>query len=248
MRPATVRVLPDAQAVYQAAAEEVVRRAAEAVGARGVFALGLAGGATPRGLYHALATEARRRIFWARVHFFWSDERCVPPDDPGSNYRMARETLFDHVPVDDGAIHRIRGELGPADAAADYDARLADLFGRATPIDGEGLDLAILGVGGDGHTASLFPGQVDADDPRWAVAHQAPPGVEPRDRVTLTLRALNASHRALFLATGAEKREVVARVWEASAGPPPSDGVPPAALVRPPGGSLWLVDREAAGD
>lgn len=253
-----IRVLPDAEAASRAAADEVARQAQEAVRARGRFTLGLAGGRTPRRLYELLA-ERRDRVPWDRVHFFWGDERCVPPDDPRSNYRLARETLLDRLSVGDDAIHRVRGELDPEAAAADYDARLSAFFDRpeATP---PALDLVLLGTGTDGHTASIFPGDSRDDDPRWARPSRAPVGVEPVHRVTLTLRTLNACRRALFLATGPQKAHVVARARDAGpcrpAGPPPptggadaegsrTHGLPPALLVCPPDGVLWLVDRSA---
>lgn len=290
-----IRVLPDAEAAARAAAMEVAARAQRAVEEHGRFDMALAGGHTPRRMYELLAGEPAGdragdpdrdpagQMPWDRVHVFWGDERCVPPDHPQSNCRMARETLLDRVPLDPGAIHRIPGELGPDAAAAAYRTLLEDHFGTATPGAGSagghavtsgiagaaaaaeaagpgtgsdagtgspagtqaagtgGFDLVILGAGADGHTASLFPGQVEPDDPRWARGVRAPEGVEPTDRVTLTLRALNAIGAALFLVTGAEKREVVAAVRRVE------NDQPPAGLVRPPGGALWIVDAAAAG-
>lgn len=252
-----IRVLPDLEAVSRAAARTVAARARTAVGRRGRFVVALAGGHTPRRLYELLGAGYGDAVDWRRVHLFWGDERCVPPDHPGSNYRLARETLLERVPVPDAAVHRIRGELGPDAAGADYHERLTAFFGRAEPpalggssATGPGprnvtFDLAILGLGTDGHTASLFPGRVQADDPRWARGERAPPGVEPPERVTVTLRALGASERALFLVSGADKRTALADVRSAAASR--ADAIPPAARVRPPRGSLWLVDRAAHG-
>lgn len=236
-----IRVLPDAEAVAVAAAEELVARASGAVRETGRFTLALAGGRTPRRLYELLATAYRPDIPWSATHVFWGDERCVPPDDPASNYGLARRTLLDRVPVPPEAVHRVRGELPPVEAAADYHRRLADFFGAGA------LDVVILGVGPDGHTASLFPGQVEPDDPRWARAVRAPEGVEPRDRVTLTLRALNAAGGAIVLATGPEKRAVVASARAAEGAGETGAGALPATRVRPATGALWLVDRGAAG-
>lgn len=147
---------------------------------------------------------------------------------------MARATLLQRVPVPPDAVHRIRGELGPETAADEYDELVAGM---------DRLDLAILGAGADGHTASLFPGQIEPDDRRWARGVRAPPGIEPRDRVTLTLRALNAFSAALFLVTGPEKRTVVAAARDATGA---GDGdPPPAARVRPAEGPVWIVDRAA---
>ena len=256
-----VRVLEDLEAVSRAAAGEVVARAAEAVGARGRFTIALAGGHTPRRLYELLGSEYRGAVRWDRVHVFWGDERCVPPDDARSNVRLARQTLLEHVPVPAEAVHRVRCELDAEAAAAEYDRVLATFFGGAspaaeppapespaTPASAVAFDLALLGLGADGHTASLFPGQVEPDDDRWARAVLAPPDVEPRDRVTLTLRALNASARAVFLVSGGEKRAVFERVRRAlDARGTGAAEAPPAAMVRPVGGVLWLVDRAAAG-
>lgn len=229
-----IRVLRDHETASRAAAEVVAARAAEAVADHGRFTVALAGGGTPRRLYQLLATEYRDRIPWEAVRVLWGDERCVPPDDPRSNYGMARAALLDHVPVDPAAVHRIPGEDG-ADAAADaYDRLLAGI---------DHLDLAILGAGADGHTASLFPGQLQPDDPRRARPVQAPPGVEPRERVTLTLRTLNAFGHALFLVTGPDKRDVV-RTRDAVEHGIESDR-PPAVRIRPATEPLWIVDQAA---
>ena len=269
-----IQVLPDPETVAAAAATAVVERAAAAVRESGRFTLALAGGSTPQRLYELLATAHRAEVPWSRTHLFWGDERCVPPDHPGSNYGRVRATLLDRVSVRPDAVHRVRGELPPERAAADYERRLAAFFERAQPPPGdvgsegghdsrreggsEGgsvavsdlprptLDLVLLGMGEDGHTASLVPGQVEPDDPRWARAVRAPAGVAPRDRVTLTLRALNAADHAIFLVTGRSKRAVMDRVRAAAAGEA-VDALPPAARVRTRTRPLWLVDRHAAG-
>lgn len=232
-----IRVLGDAEAASRAAAGEVVARASDAVAARGAFTVALAGGKTPRRLYEILATEHREAVAWDRVHVLWGDERCVPRNDSRSNYAMARSTLLDRVPVRPEAVHRIRGELGPERAASEYHDLVAGI---------DTLDLALLGAGADGHTASLFPGQLDPGDDRWARGVQAPPGVEPRERVTLTLRALNAFAHVLFLVTGRAKRGVVSALEDARRSGVGPDA-PPAVQVRPGAEPLWIVDTAAAG-
>jgi 6-phosphogluconolactonase len=247
-------------ALEEAAAREVARAISVAVARRGAAHVALAGGATPRGLYARLAEEPwRSAIDWRRVRIFFGDERCVPPDHPDSNHAMAVETLLSRVRVPRGAVHRIRGELEPARAAALYERTLRRVLGGATPR----FDLALLGMGADGHTASLFPGSPALDErARLAVAAVSPN--PPRDRVTLTLRALNAAREVVFLVAGAKKAEAVARVMEESgigrsgAGgrgarggrrgrAALAPGVLPASRVRPSRGRLlWLLDSAAA--
>lgn len=230
-----IRVYPDPEAASHAAARSVVQRAGEAIEDHGSFGLALAGGSTPRRLYELMATEYRAEIPWQRVHIYWGDERCVAPDDDRSNYGMARTVLLDHVLVPATHVHRIKGELGPERAAADYERILA----------GTGsLDLVLLGVGADGHTASLFPGQLHPTDPRKVRGVRAPAGVEPRDRVSLTLRGLEAFTTALFLVTDREKRDIVEMVMRSAA---PSVEIP-ATCVSPARETIWIVDRAAAGE
>jgi 6-phosphogluconolactonase len=209
------------------AAEEAGARLATVAGAGGHIAL--AGGSTPRRAYE-LAAE--RRPDWSQAEVWWSDERCVPPDDERSNYRMAREALLDQLVVPPRAAHRIRGELEPDEAAAELDREYA----------GRELDLVVLGLGPDGHTASLFPGSPALDErERWAVA--APPGLEPLvPRVTMTLPALARSRVIIFLAEGREKAEAAARAF---VGDP--DPATPASLVRSAQGeTLAILDAAAA--
>jgi len=230
---------------------------AEAVAARGRCTLALAGGHTPRRLYEILGTEYRDSLPWSRVEFFWGDERCVPPDDERSNYHLARATLLEQIAVHDRAVHRIAGELGAEQAAAAYDAELARAFGRTEPPvraepSAATFDIVVLGIGRDGHTASLFPGHVHSDAARWSIPASAPAGVEPAERVTLTLRALRSARRVLFLVTGQDKREMLARVLAAREQLPPAPGAeqlrasPPAALVRGVQATGWFVDRAAS--
>ena len=148
----------DVEALGRAAAEAFAAKAREAACARGIFSALLAGGDTPRRMYELLAGEPlRSRVPWGAVHLFWGDERCVPPDSPHSNYGMARRALLDHVPLDPGRIHPVRWDLSPEEAAAAYEEELKDFFRGAPPR----FDLALLGLGSDGHTASLLPGSPD---------------------------------------------------------------------------------------
>lgn len=236
----TVTVLDDAEALADAAASVVVCAAAEAVDAHGRFTIALAGGQTPVLTYAKLAAPPHRdRVDWAHVRVFFGDERVVPPDHPESNYRMAHETLLSKVPIPPTQIWRIRGEMeDPEAAAAEYAKALAEAFGTRR---GElpRVDLVLLGLGVDGHTASLFPGSpVLREVFRTVAAVHAGAAAIPQ-RLTLTLPVLNAAARVAFLVAGTEKAKVLKRVL----GEPPTL---PAALVRPEHGRLvWLVDRAA---
>jgi 6-phosphogluconolactonase len=237
-----VRVLDGLPALARAAAEEWRARAGAAVAASGRFAVALSGGSTPRALYALLASaEApfRDALPWDRTHVFFADERAVPPHHPHSNYGMARDALLAHVPLPPGSVHRMRGEDDPALAARAYEEELRALLGPAPR-----LDLVLLGLGADGHTASLFPGSpLLAERSRLVAAAEA--GLEPLvRRVTLTLPVLEGAGRVLFLVAGARKAAALARVLRGGEGADP----PPAARVRPAAGALWLVDRAAARD
>ncbi len=234
----------DAAALAEAAADLFARLAAEAIAARGRFNVALSGGSTPRVLHARLsAPDAKRaaRLDWTRVHVFWGDERCVPPDHPDSNYRMARETLLDRVPLPAANVHRIHGELPPERAAAEYERALRAYFGDGSLPR---FDLILLGLGEDGHTASLFPGSAALGEAaRWAVAvpHSDPPP-PPLPRVSLTLPVLNAAAQVVFLVSGAGKAQRLAQVLRR-----PGESLP-AGRVHPTGGLLWLVDAAAAQD
>ncbi len=246
MSPAAVlRRVDDAEAVARAAAEEIVDASSRAIEKRGRFTVALAGGSTPRRTYELLADPGapfRERLRWDRSHVFFSDERHVPPDHPDSNYRMAREALLERVAV--ASVHRMRGEEPQAAAAAaSYEAELRRFFGLAAANDPPPrLDLVLLGLGPDGHTASLFPGSSALDERRrWAVA----PFVERlgTDRITLTLPVLDRAREVLFLVSGAGKADALAQVFTPAPGSAPN----PAARVRPERGALvWIVDRAAA--
>jgi 6-phosphogluconolactonase len=233
-----VQVHDDLGALSRAAAIRLVAAAAAGVAQRGRFTVALSGGRTPRPLYELLAAEYRDRVPWAAVHVFFADERCVPADDPASNYGMVRAALLAHVPVAPAHVRRIAGERAPAEAASAYDARLREEFG----VGGRpAFDVALLGVGADGHTASLFPGDPAlAERDRLAVAVEGPPQLAPRERVSLTLPVLNRAREVLLLVAGADKHAVVEQILA-------GDIELPAARVRGSERTTWLLDRQAAG-
>jgi len=204
------------------------------------FAVCLSGGSTPRRLYERLADPAvASRFPWIRAHWFWGDERFVPHDHPDSNYRMAREAFLSRVPIPDDNIHAVPTEgLSPEQAAAAYETTLKRFYGAEIIVPDRPLfDVTLLGIGEEGHTASLFPGQPALQETRrWAVAVI---GAKSEPRITLTYPALDSSRDVAFLATGEGKRDVVVR---AQAG----DRTLPAAMVRPVGRLHWFTDRAAA--
>ncbi|MBC7814247.1 MAG: 6-phosphogluconolactonase, partial [Burkholderiales bacterium] len=207
---AEIRVFAGGLTMMRAAAEYVVSVAEAAMSTRGHFSIALSGGATPKALYELLATdEFTRYIDWSFVRVFWGDERCVAPDHYDSNYRMAKDTLLEYVRIPVGNIYRIRGEYDPQTAADEYEKSLRSYFLRGTrPLSERQprFDLVLLGIGEDGHTASLFPGtEALNEEVRWVSANY----VEQLDtwRVTLTPSALNAAANVLFLVTGAKKAE-----------------------------------------
>lgn len=234
-----IQIFPDAEALMRGAAEMFVERARRAVPVCGRFSVALAGGNTPQRTYELLAGEPYRSgIDWSRVHVFWGDERCVPPVDARSNYRVTRTALLDHVPIPAGNVHRIRGELHPADGARDYETVLAEHFGTE-PAQ---FDLVFLGLGTDGHTASLFPGAPVLREwtRRAAEVYVAELNMW---RVTLTATVLNAAAVVAFLVSGADKADVLREVIF---GPREPDRLP-AQLVQPTASETrWLVDRAAA--
>lgn len=237
-----IRKLTTPQELFAAAAEEVVRAAEEAVAARGRFTIALSGGSTPRSLFNLLATNARTTLPWDRMFFFWGDERHVPPTDPESNYRMADEAMLSKIPVAAGNVFRIATENPDAAAAADaYEQTLRKFF-QLGPGEFPRFDLILLGMGPDGHTASLFPGTAALQDKsRLVVANW----VEKlkTSRITLTLPVLNAARCVAFLVSGTDKADALKAVLEGDA---PGEQYP-SKLVKPSDGKLiWLVDRAAA--
>jgi 6-phosphogluconolactonase len=235
-----MRILPDFESLSQAAAELVMEQSKRAIEARGRFSLVLSGGSTPRLTYELLASEMfRASIEWKKVHIFWGDERCVPPDDPRSNERMAREAFLDHVSIPQEQIHPIRCASSPQQSAQAYESTLKTFFGNHNPS----FDTVLLGLGVDGHTASLFPGSPALkENKRWVVATHS--GNEDFERVTLTPVLINRAMNVVFLVAGKEKARILREVTEDAAVGDPL----PARLIRPAGGQLvWLVDKQACG-
>lgn len=231
-----VRVYESPEELAEAAARDFATKAAQSISERGRFAVALAGGSTPTATYEALARDHAEDVDWANVHVFFGDERTVGPDHEESNYRMAREALLDHVPA--GSVHRVRGELPPDEAAEAYEEELREFFGTR---DLPRFDLVMLGIGGDGHTASLFPetAALEVTD-RLVVAN--PVLKLDTTRITLTVPVLNAARDVFFLAAGEGKAEALKEILEGDADPRQY----PAKLVQPPGGPVWMLDRAAA--
>ncbi|HTR14251.1 MAG TPA: 6-phosphogluconolactonase [Roseiarcus sp.] len=227
-------VYPDAPALVVAAAELIASRANEAISARGIFSIALSGGDTPKPVYARLALA---KLDWSRVHIYFGDERCVPPDDPLSNYRMVKEALLDKIAIPPANVLRMRGEAPPDEAAQQYQQALRVGFGE----DGR-LDLVLLGLGDDGHTASLFPGLAAVTETvRWvATSYVEAVG---RWRVSLTPPVINAARVVAFLVAGPSKAEVLRRVLLG----PRQPVVLPAQAIRPTERpALWLLDEAAA--
>ena len=226
------------QELAHAAARDFAARAEASIRERGRFAVALSGGSTPKATYEVLARDHADELDWVRVHVFFGDERTVPPDHEDSNYRMARETLLSRIRV--GSVHRMRCELPPEEAAAAYVQELREFFG--TSEEPPSFDLILLGIGEDGHTASLFPNTpaLDVTDP-WVVANP----VEKLDtiRLTLTVPVINASRAVNFLVAGEGKAGALREILEGDADPHEY----PAKFIHPEDGDLtWMVDRAAA--
>ncbi|HEX4004121.1 MAG TPA: 6-phosphogluconolactonase [Candidatus Acidoferrales bacterium] len=235
------RVFPDIDALSRGALEELLHVMQDAIKQRGKFAIALSGGHTPAKLY-ALWAQAEKhgvKTPWDRVHLFWGDERYVPQDDPLSNYRMTRETLIEHVAIPAPNVHAVPTQLRtPEEAAEAYDAELRAFFRGAAPA----FDLQLLGLGVEGHTASLFPDSPALEEKqRWFLAIEAP--AKPSRRLTLTPVVLNQGRNTVFLVAGADKREILA----ALRGEPDTGASKyPAARIRPVGRTLWFLDQAAA--
>jgi 6-phosphogluconolactonase len=232
-----------------AAAERFIAAAAQAIRATGRFSVALSGGATPRPLFATLAAPAySSRIAWQNVRVFWTDERCVPPDDAESNYGVARALLLDHVPVPPANIHRVRGEDDPAAAAAAYERDLRVAFDApacaAPGVPGRQFDLVLLGLGTNGHTASLFPhlGAV-LERTNWVMAER----IEAlrQWRITLTPVILNQAAEVVFLVSGRDKAAILRRVLCGALDP---DDLPAQAIAPASGRLRWMVDAAAAAE
>ncbi len=224
------------------AAEIVLASAREAMESRGVFTMALSGGSTPLALYSLLAEPPYSESMpWGCTHLFWGDERCVPPDHPESNYRTANEALISRIIIPVGNVHRMWGELASPDETALVCERDMDGFFRACDAYYSGLpefDLILLGMGRDGHTASLFPGRPELDERRrLAVPAEAPSGSPVRSRVTLTFPVINNAARVVFLVTGDDKRPIVESILARDE----NSIVYPASRVQPRGELVWIT-------
>ena len=233
-----VEVLPDPLALARHVAGWMT---AAARAADGPFRVSLSGGSTPKTLFGLLASEEfRGRFPWPRVSWYWGDERFVPHDHPDSNYRMTREAMLDRAPIPPDTVHPIPTDGRPEDAARRYERTLQEGYGAAVLDPGRPLfDLTLLGLGPDGHTASLLPGEPVLDErEHWvaAVSHG-----RPEVRITLTYPAIDSSRRVAFLVAGREKTAILRAIWA-------GDTRAPAARVRPSGDLVWFVDRAAAGE
>jgi 6-phosphogluconolactonase len=240
MKP-ELRLFKDLENLSRHAAELFVEDSMQAIQERGRFLAALNGGGTPTRLFQLLASEYREKVDWSRVHIFWGDERCVLPDDAGSSYGQAREVLLKNVAIPEKHIHRIKGELDPASASMDYAETLKSF--AEDDLEFPHFDLVYLGMGEDGHTASLFPGSpVDATEIVAPVtAHYQD---RPANRVTLTPIVFNTARRIVFMATGEKKSVTLAEVLSDRYNPV----LYPAQRIDPKDGELiWLVDEDAAG-
>ncbi|HEV8721753.1 MAG TPA: 6-phosphogluconolactonase [Candidatus Binatia bacterium] len=226
------------------AAEQFIGLACNAIEQSGRFAVALSGGSTPKGLYASLADpEYRNRLDWSRVHLFWGDERCVPPDHPESNFRMVQEALLSNISLAPENIHRMPGEKTPQDAAADYENELRTFFRSAVNVVPR-FDLVLLGLGEDGHTASLFPGSAALDEHDRLVATVYVERLKVH-RLTLTLPVINAAAQVTFLIAGQSKSAIVQKLLGVDSG----DAELPAGKVRPANGHVtWLVTQDAAAE
>ena len=229
-----VEVLPDAEALAHRAADEVVAVLGEAVERRGLATWVLAGGSTPRPTYELLAA-CPDALDWRRVELYWGDERCVEPVSPQSNYRLVRETLLAALPISGERVNRIHGERPPAEAARLYAEEVEAALARGP------FDLVLLGLGADGHTASLFPAPGEMPG-GLAAAVEAP--VEPHRRVTLTPEALRHGRRLVYLVSGRDKAPAVARALD----PGSRGGLVTDRVLPEEGTILWLLDRQAAAE
>jgi 6-phosphogluconolactonase len=242
--PIELRRLTTPQDLFQAAAEEVIRSATDAVAQRGRFTIALSGGSTPRNLYTLIAANASATLPWSQMFFFWGDERHVAPDNPDSNYRMAKEALLSKVPVPPANIFPVPAENPDAAQAAEIYEQTLRRFFAVAPGEFPRFDLILLGMGPDGHTASLFPETPALQEKsRLVVANW----VEKlgSSRITFTLPLLNAARRVAFLVSGTDKAAALHEVLEGNA---PAEKYP-SRLVQPREGKVtWFVDRAAASE
>jgi len=236
-----VETFPDSGLLVESAGKRLIDTIHTAVTARGRALIVLTGGGNGNALLEYLGTHGHR-IDWACVHLFWGDDRFVPHDDPNSNYGMAHDAMIAHVPIPPGNVHGIRFASSPVDAAREYEDELRAYYGSTTLDPARPLfDVVLLGMGPDGHTASLFPGKPALDERRRWVVEVPEPGLNPFvPRVTLTYSALNSARSAAFVAAGADKLVMMGRVLA-------GEQELPSARVSPVGELVWFVDRAARG-
>jgi len=226
-----------------ALAERIVETARVAIEEHRQYTMALSGGKTPELLYSLLASEFSERMGWNSIHLFWGDERFVPQDHPDSNFRMAYHAWISKVPIPRQNIHRIPTETEtPDEAARSYEKTLKEFFNPPDNKSIPAFDAILLGVGTDGHTASLFPGsRVLGEKSRWVVSVEAPPSVFPKKRITLTLPLINNSREVFFFAFGDEKKNVLSKIFEE---PEKAKKVYPAAMVKAQERLLWYVEKK----
>jgi 6-phosphogluconolactonase len=243
---ADVRAFPDLPKASQALAERLVITAKDVLATNDRFSMVLSGGTTPRLLYRLLSREYSREISWERVHLFWGDERCVPLDSKESNFAMANEAMISKVQLPPENIHRIPAEIIPPEKAAETYEQMLQEFFKPEEKDSFLFDAMILGIGEDGHTASLFPGSSAlVEKNQWVLAVDAPSSFSPRKRITLTFPLINRSRSIFFLASGTKKREVVREILN---NPGAARRLYPAAMILPQGSETWYIDREILND
>ena len=234
-----IRVYDDIESLSKAAAECFVEEAIKASQDRGRFSVLLAGGDTPQRTYQLLAQEPfSSSVPWKHVHLFWGDERCVPLDDPRNNAFIARKMFIDQISISEDQVHPIRADKLPSDAAADYEMQLRRFFSDDKPV----FDLVILGLGEDGHTASLFPGTREYPENRWVVVTWK--AGEDSKRISLTPSVINMASKVLFLVSGKNKASVVSAVLT---GPTDPLRLPAQLITLPVDRLLWFIDNAAAG-
>jgi 6-phosphogluconolactonase len=245
-REKNIRIFADLEALSQGVAAEIANLASQAITKKGFFALVLAGGSTPRKLYEVLAKKYREKVDWPKVHFFWGDERCVPPNDSDSNFAMASQTLLSRLAIPTQNVHRMPADMETPDAAAQaYEKELRNFFNLFSVKSLPKFDLILLGVGEDGHTASLFPKTAALGETRrWVAPVIAPESYKTRSRITLTLPVINQAQNVFFLVAGKEKKSLIESLIHA---PEFSHAHFPAARVAPQGELLWFLDQ-AAGE
>lgn len=237
------RIFPDLESLSIAAMDETMRILRDSISQRGHFSIALSGGHTPTKMFQLWAGKPYRDDTpWQKVHLFWGDERYVPHEDERSNFRLARDTFISRVPIPPQNVHPIPTVSAPPDKSAEtYEKELRDFFG----VDAPQIDLQLQGLGVEGHTASLFPDSPAlTEKQRWVLPVEAPPGIDPPERLTLTPVVLNRGRNTFFLVSGEEKRQIIANLRGETS---PQTSRYPAARIQPAGPVLWFLDRAAAG-